>query len=205
MHGVPRILTDGEMDSLLAYARDEGRSPGTTSGGSADTRIRRSQVLWLRPDRGFGRLYDRVRREVETINRYAFGFGFGFAIFDFNGAIQLARYSAEDEGFLQLAHGQRRKECGSLDSVSVLLRAPDDHEGGGLNLWYRMRAGSLPQARRYRRFSELRYAPRCSGPLRRALQPGCLNRRAALAPTPGAGGRPVRRGVLAISGGSLSP
>lgn len=135
MYCVPRILDDEEMDGLIALARSHGLTAGTTSGGGNDPRIRRSQVMWLRRADGHEWLYERIWQQIEQMNQKVFGFD----ITEFNGAIQLARYDASDEGFYNWHMDNGDKNSGRKISFSVQLSHSDDYEGGDLELWYKMR------------------------------------------------------------------
>lgn len=141
MHCVPRLLSDEEMNSLIATARESGLAPGTTSGGGNDPRIRRSQVLWLRRANGNEWLYERIWQVTQQMNERLFGFD----ITDFNGAIQLARYAADDEGFYNWHMDNGEKNSGRKISISVQLSHSEDYEGGDLELWYKMRG--IPASR----------------------------------------------------------
>ena len=123
------FLTDAEMDRLIADHAPLLAEAKLGAGG-ADSRVRRSQVVFFGTESRYQWLYERVWAVAQECNRR-------FFCVDIAGVeanIQLARYDSSDQGFYDWHTDFAGYRPLRKLSVSIQLSRPDDYEGGDLEL-----------------------------------------------------------------------
>ena len=136
------FLTDAEMDRLIA---DHAAvlAEAKLGAGGADSRVRRSQVVFFGRESRYQWLYERVWAVAQECNRR-------FFCVDIAGVeanIQLARYDSSDQGFYDWHTDFAGYRPLRKLSVSIQLSRPDDYEGGDLELQHLPRPTKLDKSR----------------------------------------------------------
>ncbi len=130
----PCMFTNQELNQLQQLS-DEQSEEGTLAGGVKDDSVRRSRVLWLHREQGYGWLFDRLKEVVQQLNQEHYHFD----IDDFDGGIQLARYDESDAGHYTWHMDAGERTATRKISISVQVSDPASYEGGNLELFYKMR------------------------------------------------------------------
>jgi predicted 2-oxoglutarate/Fe(II)-dependent dioxygenase YbiX len=131
------FLADADMDRLIAEHLPL-LAEGKLGPGNSNAQIRRSQVVMLGAEKKYDWLYDRIWAAAQECNRL-------FFCVDIAGVeanIQLARYDSSDRGFYDWHTDFAGIRPLRKISISIQLSAPEDYDGGDLELMY----GSQPQA-----------------------------------------------------------
>jgi predicted 2-oxoglutarate/Fe(II)-dependent dioxygenase YbiX len=135
------LLRESEMDQLIA---DHATSltQGRLGPGQNDSRVRRSQIVFLDKDE-YQWLYRRLWEASVELNRRFFCVD----ISDVEGNVQLARYDGSDQGFYgwhtDFADLAPRRKI----SISIQLSRPEDYEGGDLELLFKGEAEIVERTR----------------------------------------------------------
>ena len=111
--------------------------------GAADSRVRRSQVVFLGTESRYQWLYERVWAVAQECNRR-------FFCVDIAGVeanIQLARYDSSDQGFYAWHTDFAGYRPLRKLSVSIQLSRSDDYEGGDLELQHLPPRAKLDRSR----------------------------------------------------------
>ncbi len=135
------LLSPAEMDSLIAGPGQAIAGARLGTGGS-DTRIRRSQTVFLKPDEHRW-LYDRLWDGARDFNQNCFG----VEITGIRDHIQLARYDASDQGFYDWHMDFGPPALGRKISISVQLSDPADYDGGDLEFSFGARTQTAERTR----------------------------------------------------------
>ena len=148
--------------------------------GGADSRVRRSQVVFFGRESRYQWLYERVWAVAQECNRR-------FFCVDIAGVeanIQLARYDSSDQGFYDWHTDFAGYRPLRKLSVSIQLSRPDDYEGGDLELQHLPRPDEARQEpRQLHHIPELHVASGCARHARYALEPRRLDLGQSLALT----------------------
>jgi predicted 2-oxoglutarate/Fe(II)-dependent dioxygenase YbiX len=137
-----RFLTDAEMDRLIA---DHAAllAEAKLGAGGADSRVRRSQVVFLGTESRYQWLYDRVWAVAQECNRR-------FFCVDIAGVeanVQLARYDSSEQGFYDWHTDFAGYRPLRKLSVSIQLSRPDEYDGGDLELQHLPQPTKLDKSR----------------------------------------------------------
>ena len=125
------FLSDEQIERLIAE-----HAPSLTEAklglGDSNAIVRRSQVVFLRPDASNQWLFERVWRAAQEVNRQMFCVD--LAGLETN--IQLARYDAADRGFYGWHTDFAAVRPLRKLSISIQLSHSEDYDGGDLELMF---------------------------------------------------------------------
>ncbi len=128
---VRNLLSEDELTHALPEL--EGRyAPGTLAGKLQHGGYRTSQVTWVKRNSDSAWLYERIWSAVETLNNEIFHFD----ITGFQTSLQIARYSAEQQGFYTWHMDNGPKNPTRKLTLSLQLTGPDEYDGGDLELFF---------------------------------------------------------------------
>lgn len=136
-----QLLTAPEIAGLIA--RHSGAMSDARVGeGATNYGIRRSKVMMLHPDAEHLWLYERLAAAAQQFNQLYFGIDITGV-----GAVQLARYDAQDEGFFDWHMDFGEPAVNRKISITVQMSAPEDYEGGELELFFHSQTYKAPRDR----------------------------------------------------------
>lgn len=127
------LFSPEECAAIIALRRRTGADGGTLVGGIATEAVRRSSIVWLdEDDPAVAWIGARLTRAVADLNHQHFG----FALAGFDEQIQLTEYTAEQAGFYDWHSdvGGRGVPRTRKLTLTVQLSAPEDYDGGALEL-----------------------------------------------------------------------
>lgn len=125
------LLSDAEMDRLIAEHAPSLRR-GELGTGQRDSEVRRSRIAFLGIEQKNEWLYRRIWDAAQEYNRRFLCAD----IVGIEGNIQLARYDSTDHGFYGWHTDFGRVAPNRKISISVQLSAPENYEGGDLELLF---------------------------------------------------------------------
>jgi predicted 2-oxoglutarate/Fe(II)-dependent dioxygenase YbiX len=136
MVAASNFISASEIDRLI-----EEHAPllaeAKLGAGATNAAVRRSRVVFLAIEPKYRWLYERIWAAAEVCNRSFFGVD----ITGVEANVQLARYDSSDNGFYDWHTDFAGFRPLRKLSFSVQLSAPDDYDGGDLELW----AANRPQ------------------------------------------------------------
>lgn len=135
------LLTPAEMDAIVA-AHAPQMEDARMEGG-ADHRVRRSRTRFLKPEDGYGWLYERLWGAAQSFNARSFG----VELTGMHEAIQLARYDGSDQGFYDWHTDFGGSRSNRKISITVQLSDPADYDGGDLEFMWREQPHKAERAR----------------------------------------------------------
>lgn len=136
------FLSDAEIDHLIGEHASV-LTAARLGTGSADSEVRRGQVVFFGMEERYRWLYERIAAAAEQCNRQFFGV-------DIRGIepnIQLGRYDASDRGFYNWHTDFGDFRPLRKISVSIQLSRPEDYDGGDLELQYDHQPQKLEKAK----------------------------------------------------------
>jgi PKHD-type hydroxylase len=136
------FLSPQEMDQLIAE-HAASVAEAKLGPGNSNAQIRRSQVLMLGPEPRYQWLYQRIWVAAQDCNRLFFC----VEIADVEPNIQLGRYDSSDLGFYNWHTDFAGIRPLRKLSISIQLSAPEDYEGGDLELLYGHQPEPMARAR----------------------------------------------------------
>jgi len=125
------LIANDEIEQIIEFCRETSQA-GRIAGNRSNKAVRRSRVTWLRRREGFGWVYERLWPTVEKLNNQLFDFD----IDDFDGSVQIARYTETDQGHYGWHMDNGKHNSGRKISISMQLSDPESYAGGDLDLFY---------------------------------------------------------------------
>jgi predicted 2-oxoglutarate/Fe(II)-dependent dioxygenase YbiX len=136
MVAASNFISAGEIDRLIAEHAPL-LAEAKLGAGATNAAVRRSRVVFLGMEPKYRWLYERIWAAAQACNRSFFGVD----ITGVEANVQLARYDSSDNGFYDWHTDFAGFRPLRKLSFSVQLSAPEDYEGGDLELW----AANRPQ------------------------------------------------------------
>lgn len=140
---LPLVFTPAECAAIAALAEEAGPAPAGLVKGRSDRDLRRAKIAWL-DDQGSGAwVFNRIVDTVIEANRAQFD----FALTEFAESAQVAVYEGNDEGHFDWHSdtGEGRLAGKRKLTFVAQLSAPEDYEGGALELNPNGTIQSLPR------------------------------------------------------------
>lgn len=124
------VFTNDELDAVIRIGEQVEFDRASTGGGT-DTKVRDSFVSFLYPNEITNWIFDKMSQALVQMNDQFFGFD----LTCMEQGLQFTRYSAPGEHYNW--HIDRGGQFGTRKlSVTMQLSAPEDYEGGDLELWF---------------------------------------------------------------------
>ncbi|WP_339949146.1 2OG-Fe(II) oxygenase [uncultured Albimonas sp.] len=131
-HALPALFSPEDCAQVVALADDASLAEARLVGGRRQSEIRRARIAWIEDLPETDWISSRLARAFAEANRAAFD----FAVESFEERAQVALYDGSEQGGFDwhsdVGEGPlaRRRKL----TVVVQLSAPDDYEGGELEL-----------------------------------------------------------------------
>lgn len=124
------VFNDYELDAIIRIGEQVEMDRASTGGGT-NPKVRDSFVSFLYPNDVTGWIFDKMSQSIVQMNEQFFGFD----LTCMEQGIQFTRYAAPGEHYDW--HIDRGGQFGTRKlSVTMQLSAPEDYEGGDLELWF---------------------------------------------------------------------
>lgn len=129
---VPEALSSAECDRIVAAAAAAQSAPAGLVGHIANPEMRRADLVWVDDLPGQDWLMERMVTLVNRANRE----GYGFDLTDFAESAQIAAYRAEAQGHFDWHSDIGAGPLAARRKITIVvqLSAPEEYEGGTLNL-----------------------------------------------------------------------